>query len=267
LQAMGYQSLTLWAWFVGIFVIAFGSVFLFVLLEGLFAKNLSQDETLAPLIFQSILFLAILGVWGVFFFIGILGAVFCMIDRDFSYPFIGGWLKRKLYADQITEQEIEQWEDSWVSGICHSTAIIQFFGIITPLVIWFSQKGRSAKIRFQALQATIYQLAALIANILGSVAYVVVIFIAFIGMTAFGLSNPSASSSNQLPPAAVIFLFVFLGFITIFWLVIMIGLPIYYLLAAIASVSTIRGKDFKYPILGGIIAKRMNVQKKAMPPL
>jgi uncharacterized Tic20 family protein len=219
-----------------------------------------------PFILQPIIMLSIFGLWGLFFLVGIIGAVFCMVNKNFSYPLIGHWLKRKLFSEQITEVEMEEWEDNWVSGICHSTAILQLWGIITPLIVWFSQKERSIRLRFQALQAAIYQASALVIYMVGMAAYMAFFLIMFVGMAIFGLADPSISSNNELPPIVGVIFLIFLGLIMIFWSLMMIATPIYFILAAIASILAIRGKNFKYPILGGMIAKRMNTSKNDVIP-
>jgi len=261
LQAMGYQSLAFWAFFLGIFIAIFGGIIISIIIASIsnFGKS---DMSTFPFILQPIIMLGIFGLWGLFFLVGVIGAVFCMINRDFNYPLIGHWLKKKLFGGQITETEMEEWEDNWVSGICHSTAILQLWGIITPLIVWFSQKERSVKLRFQALQAIIYQLSAFVAYMVGMAAYMAFFFIMFAGVAVFGTTAPSTSTHTDLPPAVGIIFLIFLGIFMIFWLLFMLATPIYYLLAAVASIFTIRGKNFKYPILGGIITKRMNMPKK-----
>jgi len=266
LQAMGYQALTFWVWFLGIFVVLFGVVVLTIVLDAVLMQNTTAGMPLTPFIIQPVVFLGLFGLWGLFFIVGIIGAVLCMIDREFNYPLIGRWLKGKLFGDQITEAEIEEWEDNWVGGVCHSTAILQLWGVITPLIVWFSQKERSMKLRFQALQAIIYQLTAFVVYLIGMVAYMAIFFIMIAGMAVLGLADPSTSTNGDLPPVAGIIFLIFFGIIMIFWSLIMIATPIYYILAAVASILTLRGKNFKYPILGGIIAKRMNGAKKQVVP-
>ncbi|MBK8417278.1 DUF4870 domain-containing protein [Candidatus Villigracilis saccharophilus] len=258
LQAMGYQALTFWAWFIGIFFAVFGGIVISIVIAAI--SNIeTTDMSVFPFIVQPIIMLSIFGLFGLFFLVGIIGAVFCMLDRDFNYPIIGRWLKGKLFGEQIREEETEEWEDNWVSGICHSTAILQLWGIVTPLIVWFTQKERSAKLRFQALQAAIYQLIAFAAYIIGTVAYMAFIFIMIFGLMIF--SGSPTSPNSELSPAAGIISMLFFAILMIFWLIIMIAMPIYYLLAGAASILTIRGKNFKYPIIGGIISSRITPQK------
>ena len=258
LQAMGYQAMAFWAFFIGIFFAVFGGIIISIIIASISHFDPS-DMSAFPFIVQPIIMLSIFGLWSLFFLIGIIGAVFCMIGRNFSYPLIGHWLKGKLFGGQVTEEEMEELEDNWVSGVCHSTAILQLWGVITPLIVWFSQKERSMKLRFQALQATIYQLTAFAAYMIGTVAYMAFFFIMMFGVLAF--SGPSASPNSKLSPIAGIILIVFFSILMIFWLLMMVATPIYFILAAAASILTIRGKNFKYPILGGIISRRIAPQK------
>jgi uncharacterized Tic20 family protein len=185
-----------------------------------------------------------------------------MTNHNFRYPIIGSWLRKKMFDGQPSDAEIEKWEDSWVGGICHSTAILRIWGIITPLIIWFSQKGRSAKIRLQALQAIFYQLIASVTYIVLSVLGGVLYFLFIFGMLAFGVTTNSSGNNAHVPLGFGILIFLFIGGMMLFFLIAMIVVPLYYLLAAVASIRTIRGHDFKYPILGKIIARRIDVSNQ-----
>jgi uncharacterized Tic20 family protein len=261
LQAMGYQAFAFWAWIFGIFFVVFGGILLSVIFASFI--NIDRSEMSAfPFILQPIIILSIFGLWGIFFLIGIIGAVFCMIDRDFRYPVIGKWLKKKLLDNQNIDADSEEWEDRWVAGVCHSTAILQYFGIITPLIVWFTQKERSAKVRFQALQAIFYQLTATIASILVSVLGGLLYFLFIFGMLAIGITSRGAANNTHIPPLFGILIIMFFGGLMLFWAISMIAIPLYYLLAAIASIRTIRGHEFMYPFLGKIIARKINAPKQ-----
>lgn len=268
LQAMGYQAFAFWGWMVGIFFAVFGSILLSIGIGALMNIDMDSDTSAFPFLVQAIMIFSIFSLWGIFFLGGILGAVFCMINRDFRYPIIGSWLGKKLFDEQITDAGFEKWEDDWVSGVCHSTAFLQIWGVITPLIVWFSQKGRSAKLRFQALQAFIYQFIAAITNILVSVFGGLLYFIFIFGILVFGGASKGSGNTEHIPPVLGILFFIFLGGLMLFWLVSMVAVPLYYLLAVVASVRTIRGHDFKYPILGKIIAHRIDIaNQKVIPAL
>lgn len=259
LQAMGYQTFLLWGWIIVMFAVVFGGVILLALLAAFFAELNPASMSLAPFLIQPIIFLLIFGVWGLFFLGGFIGAFFCMTGRTFKYPLIGSWLSTRAFGDGIPEAEQADWEDSWVGGVCHATAIIQMWGVVTPLIVWFSQKGRSAKIHFQALQATIYQLLAMFAYFAGMFVYMLSFFLLFFSAMIFG---PTADSNTQgVSTVFGIILMIFLGVMMLFWFGLMLAMPAYYLLAAVGSVLTLRGRNFKYPILGAVIFRRLNSAK------
>ncbi|MBI5954572.1 MAG: DUF4870 domain-containing protein [Chloroflexi bacterium] len=262
LQAMGYQAFAFWGWMVGVFIAVFGSILFAIGMAVML--DIDPSETPAfPLLMQVVMMFALFGMWGLFFLGGIVGAAFCLLGRDFRYPIIGSWLRKKLLSMETTDAEFEEWEDGWVSGVCHATAILQLWGIVTPLIVWFSQKDRSMKLRFQALQAASYQFIAFFVYIIGMVMYFVLIFAMMFGAIMIG--GASASPGGELPPVAGVIFMLFFAILTIFWLVMMVGTPVYFLLAAIASIRTIRGHDFKYPILGNIITRRMSPLSQKEP--
>lgn len=256
LQAMGYQVLAFWAWFIGMFVFMFG----FIGLSFILAFATSDTASTPPeaiFILQPLFVLFIFGAWGLMFLLGFVGAVFCMLGKDFRYPIIGAWLQRRL-LDEQNEEEAEKWEDYWVGAVCHAAAILQMWGMITPIVVWFSQKDRSVRLKFHSLQAAIYQLVATAAYMLSTVGFffVYVLFIAILIMG--GISSDPQQVASPIFGVAVIFL---MAVFMLVWLAWMVLYPIYYLLAGIATIRTMRGHDFKYPVLGGIIFKRVSAHK------
>ena len=152
LQAMGYQALYFW---LGI-VVAILIMMLFICLIPVLSISLqnSGEPTLIPFLVQVPIMLSLFGYLGLFFILGIVGAVSCFLGRDFRYPVLGRWLERYLSYDADSETQImEAHEDNWDAAICHATAILQLWGVVTPLIVWFSQKERSTRLRFQAMQA------------------------------------------------------------------------------------------------------------------
>lgn len=257
LQAMGYQVFSFWVFFIGIFVIAFGSVPLIFLIEFLAPQN--GEVPISPFIIQPLMFVGIFGLIGSVFLYGFIGAVFCMLDRNFSYLVIGTWLKKKLLREDLTEEEFVEHETNWVSGICHATTILRFMGLLTPLIIWFSQKEQSVKIRFHALQAVVYQAIAILAGILSYMIGALFYFLFLASLVLTGVSGGFSSAESEMAGPFALFFFIFMALMVFFGLASIIVVPIYYLLSIIASISTIRGRDFKYPILGRVIANRLAV--------
>lgn len=264
MQAMGYQTYGLWVWLVGMFLSIFMLILGVVLLEVVLSDN-PRALAMSPIIIQPVLFLIILGAWGLFFLGGAIGAVFCMLNREFRYPIIGSWLKQKLFHDQITDAEFEKWEENWISGVCHATIILRLWGIITPFMLWILQRESSVKIRFQALQATLYQLLYVVAAI-ASTAIGTVFYVLFIIVIAIGLNGASPAANDEIPAWLGV---VFIGSMVIFLLYAMVTfiiMPVYYLMALIGSFRVASGHEFYYPILGDLIARRMKPMQIEVEP-
>lgn len=254
LQAMGYQALSFWLWIAVGILVALLSLLL-IPLAGALLRDPRAAATI-PFLFQVPIFLAIFGWMALSFGIGIVGAVLCLTGRDFRYPILGKWLERYLSYDANPEFQIpEEREDSWVAAICHATAILQLWGVVTPLVVWFSQRERSARLRFQSLQAFVYQAVAFAVYMLGMAVYMVF----FLGMFLTLVLGGSMSEGRDLQGAPGLLIVLFFGVMIVFWLVILVLMPIYYLLAGYASLRSIRGHQYRYPLLGKLLEKRMGL--------
>ena len=254
LQAMGYQTFTFWLWM----IVMFFFMLIFFGLGIIVAAIASQSSSVMPpdifFFIQPLFMLFIFGVWGLIFLFGFVGAVFCMMGKEFHYPLIGSWLQNKIF-NAATEEEAEQWEDAWVSSICHATAILQLWGMIVPVIVWFSQKDRSAHLKFQAMQAFIYQLIITVAYIVSYAGF----FIVYIfGIAIFAASGVMGEPTQTMPPGFEVGFIIVMAIFAIFWFAWVILYPAYLITAGVATVRTIRGHDFKYPLLGNILAKRMS---------
>jgi uncharacterized Tic20 family protein len=260
LQAMGYQAFYFWLGIV-VWILVMLLVICLIPAFGIFIES-SWDPAVAPFLFQIPIFLMIFGFIGLFFLLGIAGAVACLLGHDFRYPILGRWLEKYLSYDANSESQIvETQEDSWVAGICHATAILQLWGVVTPLIVWFSQKERSTRLRFQSMQAFLYQLIALAAYILGMVIYMVF----FMGMFITMIVGRPMAGGNEMQGLPAFMMSAFLIVMIVFVLVVTIAMPIYYLLAGVAGYRVIRGHQFRYPILGKIIEKRIERSQHLEP--
>jgi uncharacterized Tic20 family protein len=253
LQAMGYQALVFWLWIVVMILVVIFSALLIPLLGALMTN---PQDPVVPFLFQIPIMLGIFGVMGLTFVTGIVGAVVCLVGRDFRYPFLGKWLERYLSYDP--ERQIDETqEDNWVSGVCHATAVLQLWGVVTPLLVWFSQKERSARLRFQSMQAFVYQMIAVTAYMLGMAAYMAF----FLGLVFTVILGGSISENQNIEGPLALMMAVFFGVMILFWLLFTIAMPIYYLLAGWAGFRVIRGHHFRYPILGKIIERRVGASE------
>ncbi|HLO32492.1 MAG TPA: DUF4870 domain-containing protein [Anaerolineales bacterium] len=260
LQAMGYQALMFWLWTVAGILIGVLSVFLVFPL--LFFLENSRNPVFVPFLFQIFIVTTIFGLMALFVLPGLIGAVYCMSGRDFRYPVLGKWLEHYLSYEAGPESHMDEThEENWVAGVCHATAILLLWGVVTPLIVWFTQKERSLRLRFQAMQAALYQAGAFIAYMLGMAVYMLFFF----GMFFTLILGATTSSSKEIQGPAAVIMLIFLGVIIIFWFIMLILMPLYYLLAGFGSVRLIRGHNFRYPILGKMLEKRMEKSQNVEP--
>lgn len=252
LQAMGYQALLLWVGLTivlgGLLVFIFSDVSLFTqsgqTLDGILNSPLVERATL----FQNIFY----GVWGLLCLPGIVGAVFALAGREFYYPFLGKRLETFLYSGN--EEIDETREDDWVAGICHSSAIVLLWGMILPWAVWSTQKERSARLRFQSLQAFLFQLLSLVMyGVAFGLLFAMMIFVVALA----GYMNASAGISSD----AGLYLIIVVLVMLLFMCVLLLALPMYHLFALIAWVRVARGVDYRYPILGKMIERRMKNER------
>lgn len=135
-------------------------------------------------------------------------------------------------------------DEKTMAGLAHLTAALPQFGLIAAIVIWATQKDKSPYVSFQALQAIIYHVAFIIIWVIGMGIYV----LAFFATVAFSF----VPSREGFPFAFLVIPFTFLLlFGTIF---IFVGYGIY------GAISCFQGKDFRYLIIGNVIAR---IQKRS----
>ncbi len=247
LQAMIYQSLFFWTW---VLLVPLLTVLIVVVI--VLAALLSRDQNNAWLFVvlpQLLMWGTILGTFVVYVGVGLWGAVAILTGRDFRYPFFGDRMARHLeYRGVETASLAEDKEDHIAGAVCHSTSAILLWGVVTPLLVWITQHERSAFLRFQALQAVIYQALGFVAY-LGFMTLYIVSFLAMMGAT---ISSRGAASSG-LPAWMGISEVASFALSCVF----MLGALAYPLLAFVAAVRVLNGRNFHYPILGSFLAARL----------
>ncbi len=257
LQAMVYQILFFWLWVAVVPILMFCFLIVAIPISASSFEHSNNPEVLGmlfPFATWGILF----AVFGLYVLIGIIGAIFSLTGREFRYPLFGSQLARFLGYSAATESMLdEDKEDRLVAAVGHSTAILLLWGIVVPLIVWITQKERSGRLKFQALQATIYQGLGMLAYFVFMAVYM---FFIFGTMAVFMLS--SSSNNSQLNP--IVGLLFFVPFLLFMFVFLILG-PLYQLFAFIASIKVLRGKDYKYPILGNIIFRRMGLDRQVQP--
>ncbi len=250
LQAMAYQALFFWVWIIVVPLLIIAITLIAIVVVA--ATNpQSAEQPLAVFAMQIAIFGTFIGSMLLFMAAGIVGAVACLSGREFRYPFFGGRLARYLeYQGAEGSQMPDAQQDQLVAAVSHSTCVVLLWGLITPLVAWLTQRERSQFLRFQALQASIYQ-------VLGALAYFVVFGLYMVSM--LGVLGAAMALGNDSGSAGAGWLAAFM--IPIFCVVCVAALavPLYHLFGFLAALATLRGRDYRYPVLGSILARRMKM--------
>ncbi len=248
LQAMVYQSLFFWTWVLLVPLLMVVIVFI-ALFAGLLLARDQGNQFLIGFLPQLLVWGTFLGTFLLYAGIGVWGAIASLTGRDFRYPFFGDRMARALdYHGPETASLPEDKEDHIVGAVCHSTSALLLWGIITPIVVWITQHERSMFLRFQALQAIIYQAIGLVAYFAFMMLYLVFMF-GFVGVAVFA-SQPGSSSSPAWLGIAIV------PFLSVMCVFALAGL-VYPVLAFIAAVRVLNGHNYHYPIIGNILASRL----------
>ncbi len=135
-------------------------------------------------------------------------------------------------------------------------AISHFLGFLVALLVWATQKDKSRFVRFQAIQAMAFDLFVTAISFLLVGFLLVLIF----GVMALGIGDIAILGSLNNPTAEPFRVFISLmtGLpFLIPCLVVPLAIAIF-IARLIATIETLRGRDFHYPWLGNIIEKSMS---------
>ena len=122
-----------------------------------------------------------------------------------------------------------------MAALSHTAMILPYIGIVVPLGIWISQRDKSNWLRFQALQALVFQV----------LQFVIMTLVACF-LIPLILSMMISTAENPDTIFGSLFIIQLLPFL--FWaLLILLGL--------FAGVMCAFGRDFHYPILGRILTR------------
>ncbi len=260
LQAMGYQMLFFWVGIAVWLVVAFLWICLMIPAIAATANNPHASESI-PFAFEGGFFVMVFGFWGLYIVGGVAGAIFCLLKKDFLYPWLGKRLAGYLeYHPNSLIEMSDVKEEHWVGAMLHAAAILLMWGLVSPLAVWLTPKDRSPFLRFQALQALVYQSMAFLAY-LGFMAFYFFSFILIMVSIPFIGTTHGASIGNSSFGAIITMVFFIL--MMLLWIVFLLAMPLYHLFAMIAGIQVMKGKDYHYPLLGNFIARRLNADQKA----
>ncbi len=158
-------------------------------------------------------------------------------------------------------------QEHLIAALGHAAVLIPFIGLGVPLITWAARRTESPRLGFQALQALIYQG-------VGAAGYILYfIFSTALGLASipvtFGLTaaieNESVSGLGQGEFMMVLFI-LFMGALMLLGLTVQCVLwPAYLVLGLWAAYRTLQGREFRYPILGAILSRRMAREPSPLP--
>jgi len=248
LQALGYQSLGYTVWLLSILllvVLLYATLFFIALV----VPNAAQNQTITMGI-SVILLVASFGLMGIYLIIPVFGAVLCGMGKDFRYPLMGGRLGRSLGYENSDPNLVPEGgasldsaaEERFAASMGHFAVIIPFWGLLVPAYLWISQGKNSAYLKFQSAQTTLYQV---FVNLLFFGLTFLAIFLGFVSMFLF------ASFMDLGEWTAVAGMMVMICLLSLVGLVI----PLFHILGQWAGLQVLRGRNFRYPLLGRWVAK------------
>jgi len=142
-------------------------------------------------------------------------------------------------------------EERILAALSHIGIVMYLTGVILPGVVWTVYKDKSKYIKLQALQAMTFQLALMLAFMLGMVAYIASFGLIF--LTAFMMPQSGiASAASIAVPFAII-----IAILAIYAISIIYGLY--------AAYSTYLGRDFRYILIGNKIAEKLRQKSNTAP--
>jgi uncharacterized Tic20 family protein len=144
---------------------------------------------------------------------------------------------------EIPSTTLPSQDERITAALAHGAIIIPYVGILGPIMVWVTQKERSAYVALQALQAIALQALLIVLWFLGMGCYMCSI----IGMI------PATIVMAQTTPED----FLGLGFIfpfAVFGMVMLIQF-FFVIYGVVGVVQCLRGRDFRYVLVGGWVER------------
>jgi len=254
MQALGYQSLGYTIWIlttlVVVIVVSFGSV------AGLMnAENLEVEAVALVFAHTTLMF----GLIAVYFLLPVIGAIACAFGKDFRYPILGNRLAKYLEYEQVPTDESDAWlneehEDRWVASMGHFSVIVMMWGLLVPITAWIVQGKRSLFLKFQSAQTVVFQAGTLLLYFLSGVLY-------FGGFLFFLISVGGMDAMNLDSRFGMVGMVVLLASMLCTFVIVLI-VPFLHIMGQWAGYRILKGDDYRYPIVGKLIERRMSQNAK-----
>jgi uncharacterized Tic20 family protein len=241
LQALCYQSLgyTLWA----IIYLLVLIVVTIVTLPPLMQSATTGSAALGPWFLTHALL--IFGLYAIYLALPLIGAIRCILGREFQYPWLGIPLAHYIGYGAAGPNEAlsEEREDRFMAAMGHFCIIYPLWGLLVPLSVLITQGARSRFLKFQTLQALVFQFAAGVLSLL-------------LGVAAFGILLASvvpfiAGRNLNSPPIES--LLGFMLFLICLGVLVLVA-PLLQILGQWAGLRILQGHDYRYPVVGRLVA-------------
>jgi uncharacterized Tic20 family protein len=257
LQALAYQ-LGIMVYSLVVSLVMAVALTLLTLVIVLLAGS-ADSQTMPAWIFglQFLIFAAIMGAFGLYIGLGLVGGIMILARKDFRYPLFGGWMQR--YFEQDGEEPL-------AAALCHASALIPLMGLFVPLATWISQREHSPRLGFQSLQALIYQLCGLVGYfiLMGCQFASTILFFPMVLVSSTVSSSTHPQSSGWAVIVLILFFVIILIYMGISLAQLILG-PIYILVALWAGRRVLQGRDYHYPILGNLVARKTVPNQGSQP--
>ena len=188
--------------------------------------------------------------------LGKLGSMFRMEKMSIPLSKFNGWNKgalakdiyrfapqlfNEVYIDQVQESQPEKYtsNEKFLAAINHASFFLGLMGILLPIVLWFEQKGKSAYVRYQAVQAIIWQI---VVHIFMGI-FLVILTVGLSVVVVAGTLYQQETWMQSLTIAGMVLM-------AIFTLVFLFVLLVSLLYPTIAVIRTAQGKEFQYAWVG-----------------
>jgi uncharacterized Tic20 family protein len=256
LQALGYQSLgyTIWILLSLLIIVTLS----FITLAELGAASRVGEDINALLMSIVITHVVItLSLLGLYFLMPFIAAIACALGRDFRYPILGNRLARYLGYESLQVGDERTWliedhEDRWVTAMGHFSVIIALWGMLAPLTAWVLQGQRNLFLKFQSIQTLVYQGSVMLLYFVAGAIYMFGFFGFLIAMGFEG--RLSFNTPGGLIGLVILFMSLLIA--------ILIGLllPLLHVLGQWAGYRVLKGDDYRYPLIGRFVEKRLMKQ-------
>jgi uncharacterized Tic20 family protein len=142
-------------------------------------------------------------------------------------------------------------EERLLAALSHGSVFFSYVGIIAPIVIWATQKGKSAYTEFQALQALILQAVVLIFNLLFTACFMGAIFVPIL-MTLLVDNDAVGGVAFSGMFVAIMIMSFLMPF----------GYFAFMIYGIVGAIMTYQGKDFRYAVIANRLEKRGIIQQR-----